>query len=301
MSQIGTVAIETDAGTVDAPVFQSGDSGSNVLEAWRVETDTGTGFIPLAKPSVSTFSFLRVQTGSGLRAVHDEPAAAPRSVTNQYKGRNFTTSTWTDSVGTADMSIDGVSASTLNGDKAASSDGVDDFGKANGPQDLPQNKTFGVSMVFRSNDASKSSWFGALDTSNQSRFQMTDIDVFDSSNGELRFSVRDINNNRLSLETSDSFTDSLSHLVVLNKTSNSNAEFYVDDMSSTVSANLTSTGFDNTDYSVPFDMGFFSENRGSTGSGIIRSKSLDLPFIEFNTEPYSQQDRLDLKARAPGL
>lgn len=58
----------------------------------------------------------------------------PNSVIHQYRGRDFTTSTWTNSVGSADISINGASVTTLNGKRAASGDGVDDFGKATIPR-----------------------------------------------------------------------------------------------------------------------------------------------------------------------
>jgi hypothetical protein len=198
------------------------------------------------------------------------------------------------------MSISGVSASTLNGARAASSDGVDDFGVADGPQDLPENETFGVAMVFRSADQRDLTTLFSAESST-GVFELTDSDAFDNSTGELRFRLKDNNANTIVTETSDKFFDGDTHLICLNKTGDNatDVNFYVDDMNSQAKTNEAATqNFNNTAYTNNRDTGFFAANlQGS----IARHLDADMPFIEFNEEPYSQQDRLDLKQRAPGL
>jgi len=76
MGQIGSVKIKTETGTVTVPVYAVGDSGSSVLETIRTQTETGKGFMPLVDPSKSNIDFLRVQTDSGVKAVHDKPSLA---------------------------------------------------------------------------------------------------------------------------------------------------------------------------------------------------------------------------------
>lgn len=76
MAQIGTIRIETGAGPVDVPVFEQGDSGSTVIEAWRVETPSGVGFVPLAPTADATNDFLRVETGQGTYGLHDSAQTA---------------------------------------------------------------------------------------------------------------------------------------------------------------------------------------------------------------------------------
>jgi hypothetical protein len=83
MAQIGTAKIETGSGTVEAPIFSTGDSGSGVYEFWRVETAGGTGFIPLADPSEATHPYVRVQTqNNGVVAVHTQDATITVQVTH---------------------------------------------------------------------------------------------------------------------------------------------------------------------------------------------------------------------------
>lgn len=73
MAQIGTIKLQTqNSGTVDVPVFNTGDSGSNVFEFLRVQTASGTGFIPLVDTAEATFPYLRVQSqNNGVVAVHN--------------------------------------------------------------------------------------------------------------------------------------------------------------------------------------------------------------------------------------
>jgi hypothetical protein len=242
------------------------------------------------------------QFRSVVRPRRVQPPDPPGSVIHQYRGENFTTSTWTDSVGNADMSINGVSASTLNGSRAASSDGVDDFGvtSAPGPESLPEQETFGIAVVFRSTDQRDLTTLFSAESST-SIFELTDSDAFDNLTGELRFRLQDNNRNTIVTETSDKFFDGDTHLLCLNKNGNNatDVNFYVDDMNSQVKTNEPQAQkFNNTAYTNNRATAFFASNvRGS----IARHLDADMPFIEFNSDPYSQQDRLDLKQRAPGL
>jgi hypothetical protein len=198
------------------------------------------------------------------------------------------------------MSINGVSASTLNGDRAASSDGVDDFTVADGPQNLPENETFGVAMVFNStDDSTPTAWFGAEDRSDATFFRFLDSAIINSGSGELLVTLND-GRNAINVETTTKIADGATHLICVNKTSDAitDIDIYVDDMQTPVNVDRTSSGFDHTAYTISSEMGFFARKKQAR---IGLHKTLDLPFIEFNEQPYSQQDRLDLKQRAPGL
>jgi hypothetical protein len=201
------------------------------------------------------------------------------------------------------MSINGVSASTLNGDRAASSDGVDDFGLADAPQDLPEQETFGIAMVINSTDQKDiSSVFASTDGANNfPTFSVSDSDAADNSTGELRVVLKDNNNNRLNVETAGKIYDGQTRLIVINKAADtaSGISIFVGDMTTQAAVNVNAAqSFDHTNYSNDTQMGFFANNKLGSQVGF---KALDLPFIEFNEKPYSQQDRLDLKQRAPGL
>jgi hypothetical protein len=229
----------------------------------------------------------------------------PDSVVHQYRGENFTTSTWTDSVGNADMTINGLSVGTLNSSRSASSDGVDDVGLADNPQNLPQNETFGVSMVVQSSDNS-SPTPKIIGTEDGSVFSLANDDFFDNSTGELLFNLVDDTGNDMRVETATSATkvfDGDVHLVCINKTgndpSNGDISFYVDDMSSETNQTVhRDNSFSHTSFSSTSNMGFFADNRSSNVESFV---DLDMSFIEFNSDPYSKQDRLELTQRATGL
>lgn len=75
MAQIGNIGVETENnGTVKVPVFDTGDSGSDVYEMVRVQTAVGVGFIAvISNTSDAAFPYLRVQTeNNGVCAVHNE-------------------------------------------------------------------------------------------------------------------------------------------------------------------------------------------------------------------------------------
>jgi hypothetical protein len=232
---------------------------------------------------------------------------APDSVIHQYRGENFRTDTWEDTAPSgpqADMSINGVSASALNGDQAASSDGVDDSGLASspGPESLPENRAFGVAMVFNSTDRSSSAFFGAIDLSGTSRFELRDDDFGDGSLGEPFLALRDENGNSQFVQTDANLCDGTTRLLIVNVNSNDaqDINFYTDaSLNSPIPQTIErNEAFDNTNYANSQSMGFFS--RAKTGS-IAQFKAFSTAFIEFNSQPYSSTERQDLKQRAPGL
>jgi len=108
MAQIGTIKVETAGGPVELPVYELGDSGSNRVEAFRVQTASGPGFVPLAAVDEADRPYLRVQTANGVKAVDTSASGIPDSVL-YYKigvGDNGT-NTLTDSNGSNDATSTG--------------------------------------------------------------------------------------------------------------------------------------------------------------------------------------------------
>lgn len=54
MAQIGTVKVYTATGMQELPVFELGDSGSDIYEVLKVRVDGNVGFIPMANPAGGT-------------------------------------------------------------------------------------------------------------------------------------------------------------------------------------------------------------------------------------------------------
>lgn len=132
MTQIGTVKLQTqNSGVVDVPVFETGDSASGVFEFVRVETASGTGFIPVTDPADATYPYLRVQSqNNGIVAVTDTAGDdIPDSVVHQWKFDEGSGATVTDNVGDIDGDISGASWLSNNdgeGGFVLDFDGVDD-------------------------------------------------------------------------------------------------------------------------------------------------------------------------------
>jgi hypothetical protein len=200
------------------------------------------------------------------------------------------------------MSISGPVVDTLNGDRSGSSDGVDDSGRADGPQTLPgQSDSFGIAAVFKAPAESSSVLFGVTQSSG-STFRVIDNDFIKGAIGHVNLLFQDDASGDLRVATDKKFFDNTAQLMVLNKTGNTvtDIEMYFNDMktpaSLTRSANAT---FSPSSYTSATQMGFFA--RLITGQSPSRHKTVNASFFEFNGQPYSQQDRLDLKQRALGL
>jgi len=84
MAQIGTVKVETAGGPVELPVYELGDSGSNRVEAFRVQTASGPGFVPLTEVSAADRPYLRVQTGNGVKAFDTSASGIPDSAVSRW-------------------------------------------------------------------------------------------------------------------------------------------------------------------------------------------------------------------------
>jgi hypothetical protein len=228
---------------------------------------------------------------------------APDSVQFQYKGTNFSPTTWTDSVGNADLSVSGPTNSTLLGSPAGSGDGVDDIATApkGTIETLPgQSDSFGLAFIFSSSDTTDNSLLMGCRDSSTTFFQIMDLDFRDGSNGELAFRIAE-NGNALHKETDNVVFDGTANLAVLNKQSNDaqDMKIYIGttkgDLQTPVPSTIKSNNdFDHTNYSIAEQMGFFGQIKNGSAIGF---KDCTLSFMEFNGNSYSQQEREELFER----
>ena len=72
MAKIGEIQIKTPSGIETIPIYEPGDSGSSISESLRVQTSSGTGFVPLAPRPDASFPEIAVQTDSGVLAATDK-------------------------------------------------------------------------------------------------------------------------------------------------------------------------------------------------------------------------------------
>jgi len=223
----------------------------------------------------------------------DVLSTIPDSVQYQHRAEDFA-SPWPANIGTSSGTIIGGTSTTTfsNNQVAVEGDGNDDGVTADGPEQLPTNTTFGVAVTAQFTSTSNDI-FGAVDGSgNVADFRLS---------GNLEFLVRDrVNGNALKVTTgTNEFADGNPHAIVINKRSNdaNDIEFYVDDMSTDISAVATNKAFSTSDYANDGSMGYFA--RAKDNGSLERHRNVKCGVFEWNTEPYSQSERDGFVSRRP--
>jgi len=233
-------------------------------------------------------------SGGGLQNVSEELGKPPSSVTNQYVAPNFA-DPWPDEIGSATMSISGLTTSTINGDTFVSGDGSSDYGTASS-ENIGAQTTYGLAFTFKASSSNVSDFDTMIGTAGPNFNYATRFRVYQN---EMEASWRE-NGNKISV-TGGTIADGSVHTVIVNKTGDTAGDFeiYVDDMSSDVSSIRTDDGgLDSSNYSHTGDYGFWVVNQGS-GSDISDHIQADMATIEIGTEPYSESQRHDFRSRRP--
>jgi hypothetical protein len=259
----------------------------------------GDDYRQLRRPGDNPAQFRSLfRLGGGSVKVPDPPG----SIKHQYTGDNFTTSTWSDNINNADISIQGGSTGTIGGELGSSTDGVDDFGKSpSGPESLPTSPDFAIGMTLQYNDAQNNSGFNAIYTLDRSAANSNRFTIIVTQDGQDIALLTDDNSaDRLFVETntSASLGDGNPHLIVIQKKGDtaSDISFYIDDMTTKPPQNVrTNDPYD----SAQFTPGNISNFYFARASQSDRFFSGVCGLLEFNTSPYTQQERQDLKLRRP--
>jgi hypothetical protein len=220
----------------------------------------------------------------------------PDSVVHQYVAENFATP-WPNDVGAADMSVNGLSASTFtNGGTSVTGDGSSDYGNAAGPQNIPQNETFGIAFTAEFSANTGGHFFGATDSG------FTRLNVRQDSlgaGGNVGIQIQDDNGNELRVYTDSTFEGD-ERAIIINKNGNDTSQIniYVDDMSSAQSQSVDDNdAFDHSNYTCDKDLHFWARvNNDATISGYTDA---DMGILEFRSEPYSQSEREGFVERRP--
>lgn len=84
-TKYGEIKVQTPSGVVGLPVYNAGSSGSSVYEALKVQTPSGVGYIPLADPSKVAYPYIKVQTASGVLAVHDSTSTYSGTLIDDFE------------------------------------------------------------------------------------------------------------------------------------------------------------------------------------------------------------------------
>lgn len=220
----------------------------------------------------------------------------PDSVVYQYRAEDFA-SPWPDQVGSADMTVNGLAATTFpDGTDAVAGDGSS-HGLADGPQTLGSNSSFAVAFTVNySNVNDNDRWFGVDGDTAQFRVYTSD---FNGSVGNIRLWLTDTNGNNATRGTQNTtFDDGNTHSVVINKPDDNpdNWDVYVDDMDNDIGVTTGDTGFDSSNFAADGDLAFFAGNNQGSIANQIDS---DVGVFEFWDTPLTQTDREDFVSRRP--
>lgn len=193
MGQIGTVRLQTaNNGVVDVPVYALGDSGSSVYEYMRVETPSGIGFVPLVSPSDAAHPYVRVQSQSGIVAVHSYPSLSilsPTTETDGFEDGNYTSGPSWNNTGASIFDVQ--SGTTFNGSYAVR---MDQSGSSDGTLNIPTSRSLNDGEVL-------SAWTKISQNANDTMFGVTPDAVADHYSSSPRggwLTVNNGNNYRMS-------------------------------------------------------------------------------------------------------
>ena len=220
-------------------------------------------------------------------------SAIPDSVENQYPAEDFE-SPWPDQVGDADMSVTGLSKTTLNGSDVVTADGQDDHGVSD-ILDLGGQQTWGFAMTFATSVSGDDfpQIIGISDTS------------FDNS---LSIIIRDtgvisyqwtINDNQTRVTSSDAVNDGELKSIIINKNGDAadDIEIYVEDMTTDESSISSDANLDSSNWPLDDSYGIYA--RRVTDGTVDQNIAADAGVFEFSNQPYSQSEREDFISRRP--
>jgi hypothetical protein len=219
--------------------------------------------------------------------------ALPENIVNQYVVSNFTATTWTDSVGSADMTVNGLTASTFsNGEDSVQGDGVNDHGSF-APTELAALETFAIAFTVQFTSGG-GNFYGTQTSANLHIHRVATL-----SGGAFRHILRDNDSNGLlDVRTTAAFDDGSPHAVIINKSGDAAADIdiFVDDMATAQSVSRTDNGFNHANYTRQFDPFLFANNNGGS---VSVAQAAQIGAWEMSTEPLTQSERQNFVSRRP--
>jgi hypothetical protein len=220
--------------------------------------------------------------------------AAPDSVVHQYRAENFTTSTWPDSEQSADISVNGLTASTLNGEPSVSGDGVDDFGEDGdlAPFGANADTDFAIELVLQTTD--RGNCLGTADSTSDMALGVRTGDPFDSVPDRLSFTLRSAaaSSNFISVSSGTTVTDGTARHIIINKTGNTGSDIEIILNGSADTVQINRDTFDPTNTrNFQFPIRYFASNFQTNVAGPIDA---EIPLIRLYNDSLSGQQQQNL-------
>jgi hypothetical protein len=225
---------------------------------------------PIRDGSGSSIGSIRLGDGSEIAEVRTGAgdvlfSAIRDSRVYYYVGESFG-NPWTEEVTGSDMTVSGLTSTTLNGNDAVSGDGVDDHGLApigDYAGDFAGNAA--VESVIQTTD-NRGGVCGFLSRNGKGRFGMTigpALTTGGLSDNVVCIAIEDESGNLLKFEGDTQINDGNLHSIVLNKTGGQfpgDFELLVDGSAETLSASPNNDDVTNLPADFGVDMAFFGEN-----------------------------------------
>jgi hypothetical protein len=163
------------------------------------------------------------------RSVVRPPPPVPDSLIHEYLAKNFTPSVWPDSEQSSDITVNGLTASSLNGQPSVSGDGVDDFGE-NGTLGSFASDTdtdFAVELILKTTD--RGNCLGTANSADSMALSVRTTDAFNSIPDRLSFTLRSKKNTRdfITVSSDTVVTDGTARHIIINKTGNTASDINI--------------------------------------------------------------------------
>ena len=226
-----------------------------------------------------------------LRNVSVGIGAIPDSAVYYWLGESFA-DPWPDDVQELDMSVTGLSSTTVNGLDAVAGDGTDDHGLADiRDYAADWDGESAIEVAFETEDDERDI-LGFAEDGNQSHRVVMGIGGSTLTNGDnsgaIAFALGDASGNRVFFYGDSVINDGDLHSVVLNKTGNSwtggDFEVLVDDQEETLSQHIADDDLTNIPDNWPEDMGFWGSNREGSINDIIEADVVGFGFHDETLE-----------------
>lgn len=218
--QLATLRFDAGGGTIwDIPVYEVGTSGENVEEVYRLSIGGTVGYIP-ATTRNPTYPQLGVQHAGSRHGLHNsvETSGLPESAIHRWTFSEGSGSTAVDTIGNADMTLNGVSweSGTWFDDYAGRGDGTDDHGDPGSLGDFGSSMStdFAIAFTIQTTDTG---WpFGWSDGDWPTNYYGCNVDLIASN--KIAFAIQDsVNDLRDRIYSSTDINDGNKYRVLWNK------------------------------------------------------------------------------------
>lgn len=207
-----------------------------------------------------------------------------------------------DNISSSDMSLSGDFQDSIIGSQTGiKGDGTDDYGLVDNT-DIGTYDKFGFATTFNWPSSMTGALLGVSDDGNGDNRVQIGMGMGGqggyTNSGQINLEVSDSNSNRIAKKTSGTFDNGNTYAMIINKNGNSVSDisFYIDDMSSEVSTTneFNNSSYNPSNFNQSREIAYFARRNGTS---IDNKFSGTIGVFEFNSSPYTEEERLDFIQR----